>query len=532
MDLEALIRALSSPEAYPHPCRRVEVRQTHISAVFLAGAYAYKIKKPLDLGFLDFSTPERRAHFCREEVRLNRRMAPEVYLGVVPVTLDRGRARVDGEGEPVEWAVWMRRLPERATLLRRLDRGEVGMGEIGSFGTFLARFHARAEAGPHVARFGRAAVVGRNARENFEQTAGHRGITVSDGVFERVRRVTEHGLSALSPLMDDRAARGVPRDTHGDLHLDHVYWFPRRAPERRWVVVDCIEFNERFRYADPVADAAFLSMDLTFQGRRDLARGFEEAYLVAAEDPEGAGLFPWYVAYRACVRAKVEGFAALEPEVSPDERNRALASARAHWLVALDALEPPERRPCLLGVGGLPGSGKSSLARGLAERLGFRLIATDVVRKELAGLSPADRAPAGYGQGIYTPEWTERTYAEVFRRAEGALFEGRRVIVDATLREARWRRALGETARAWGVRWGILLCQASEAEVRRRLSRPRKGPSDADWGVYRQARARWEPPAPGEPEPAWIVTDGPKEETFVQAVRALARWGLAPLPGP
>ncbi len=527
MDFEAVTAALCRPDAYPHPCRDVVMRQTHISAVFLAGPYVYKIKKPRDLGFLDFTTLERRRHFCEEEVRLNRRLAPGVYLGVVPVTVRAGRVRVDGEGEVVEWAVWMRRLPEWATLLRRLEAGAEGPEDLEALAAFLARFHAGADRGPHTARYGRSAVVARNALENFEQTGGHRGTTVSDEVYDRVLRRTREALEALGPRIDDRARRGVPCDTHGDLHLDHVYDFPRRPPDRRWVVVDCIEFNERFRYADPVADAAFLAMDLAFRGRRDLAGRFRRAYAAAAADPEGEALFPFYAAYRACVRAKVEGFAALEPEVPADQRALALASARAHWLVALDELEPPERRPALLGVAGLPGSGKSTLARGLAERAGFWVIDTDRVRKELAGFDPEESAAAPFGRGIYTAEWTERTYREVFRRACEGLFRGRRVLVDASFREARWRRELAAVARSWGVRCGLIGCRASEAEIRRRLSKPRRGPSDAGWEVFRRARRAWEPRAEGEPAQTWVSTDGPKGRALEEALGFLRTLGLA-----
>ena len=528
MEFERLVRALSSPGAYPHPCDRVEVCHTHISAVFLAGSYAYKIKKPLDLGFLDFSTLEKRRHFCHEEVRVNRRLAPRVYLGVVPVTVHRGRVQVDGEGEVVEWAVWMRRLPEDATLLRRLGRGEVTPPELDGLARRIADFHREAERGPHVSRFGRWDVVARNARENFEQTRGHRGRAVHPGVWDRVRVLTEAALERLRPLVEERAARGIPCDTHGDLHLDHVYRFPRRPPPEDWVVVDAIEFNERFRYADPVADAAFLVMDLAFRGRRDLAEGFGRAYLEAVPDPEGGELMPFYAAYRAVVRAKVEGLAADEPDVPEAERARALDGARAHWLLALDLLEAPRRRPALVAVAGLPGAGKSTLARYLGEALGFEVLASDRVRKELAGLDPETPAPAPYGRGIYAPEWTERTYRELFRRAGEVLFRGGRVLLDATFREERWRRAFLQAARGWGVRSLILVCQAPEPVVRRRLAWPRQGPSDAGWEVYQEAARRWEPASP-ETSP-WcraVHTGGSPDQALAAARRHLEEAGLA-----
>src|SRR5262245_30494855 len=213
MDLPQLIEAMSSPAAYPYPVEGVEVRQTHISVVFLAGAFVYKIKKPVRFDFLDFGTLERRRHFCEEEVRLNRRLAPSVYVGVVPVTRHGDGLRFEGDGEAVEYAVKMVRLPNDATLERRLERSGVSAEQLRALAHKLAGFHAAAAGGPQVSAFGRFETVAGNARENFQQCAGHVGVTVSAAVFERVRGLTEAALGRLRPIIEARAARGVPRDT-------------------------------------------------------------------------------------------------------------------------------------------------------------------------------------------------------------------------------------------------------------------------------------------------------------------------------
>src|SRR5262245_43685271 len=406
MEPARLIEALCDPAAYPDPVERVEVRQTHISIVFLAGPHVFKLKKPVNLGFLDFTTPEKRRHYCEEEVRLNRRLAPAVYLGVVPIAQTPDDLRVEGRGEVVEWAVKMERLPDDASLLSRLGRGEVGPELVATLAQRIARFHAASEGGPRVAAFCRCDVVARNARENFEQAAPQVGVTTSRAVFGRLRTLTEETLGRLRNLIEARAERGVPRDTHGDLHLDHVYHFPDRPPPGDLVAIDCIEFNERFRFADPVADAAFLVMDLVFRGRRDLAEVFADAYFGASGDAEGRALLPFYTAYRAAVRGKVEGFELSEKEIPAQERTDAAARSRAHWLLALGELEEPGQRPGLVLIGGLPGSGKSTLARGLAERANFTVIRSDVDRKELAGQSAETPARGGLDEGIYSPEWT------------------------------------------------------------------------------------------------------------------------------
>jgi aminoglycoside phosphotransferase family enzyme/predicted kinase len=527
MELARLIECLTDPAAYPEPVEGVEVRQTHISVVFLAGGHAYKVKKPVALGFLDFSTLDRRRHYCAEEVRLNRRLAPAVYRGVVPVTRTGSLVRMEGQGEVVEWAVKMKRLPEDATLQRRLLKGEVGPDLVRALARKVAAFHARADAGKRIAAFGRFQVVARNARENFEQSLPHVGVTVSPAVFARLRSLTEEALVRLRPLIEARARRGVPRDTHGDLHLDHVYLFPGRRPPDDLVIIDCIEFNERFRFADPVADMAFLAMDLQFHSRRDLARSFADAYFQAAGDGEGRTLLPFYTAYRAVVRGKVEGFELAEREVPGAEKEAARARARAHWLLALGELEGPGRRPCLVLVGGLPGTGKSTLAAALGERAGFCVLRSDVVRKELAGLSPWTPAPAAYHEGIYTPEWTKQTYAECLRRAEGLLFEGKRVLVDASFGEESRRRAFlaGAARLAVPVVW--LLCQAPPETARVRLSTRRDNVSDADWSIYCRAAEHWEEPVPAtRPVLRPIPTGGTPEQAQGLALAVLTEFGL------
>ena len=530
-DLERLIAELSEPGALGPGARRVEIRQTHISVVFLTGEDAFKIKKPVALGFLDFSTLERRRHSCREEVRLNRRLAPGVYRGVVPIVEDAdGRLRIGSEPEEegaVEWAVRMRRLPDEATLLARLRAGELQPAMLRALARRLARFHARAPRSARIAHFGTWGVIERNAAENFAQSAGLVGTTLSRQVHDRLAALTQAELERHRRVIAERAQRGVPCETHGDLHLDHVYAFPDREPPEDLVVIDCIEFNERFRHADPIADVAFLAMDLRFYWRGDLADAFTEAYIRAAGDEEGRRLLPFYVAYRAAVRAKVAGFELDEAEIPDDERRDALRRARAHWLLALGALERPGRRPCLLLVGGLPGTGKTTLAHGLARAAGFRVIRSDVVRKELAGVAPDASDPSRFEEGIYTPAFTERTYAECLRRAEEALFAGERVVVDATFRERARREAFADAARALGVPSAFAVTTASAGVVRDRLARRERDASDADWAIHCDVAQRWERPRPRAVCP-WraITTRGGPGAAVARALAWLAELGL------
>lgn len=339
MDLHSLIRALSDPAAYPAAPTAVEVRQTHVSVVFLAGDFVYKIKKPVDLGFVDFTTRDNRLHCCREEVRLNRRLAPRVYVGVVPVARTASGVRVEAEGEVLEWAVKMRRLPDEASLLHRLDRDGVDVGLVETLARRIAAFHRDARADERVTAFGRYEAVAKVMHDVFARAQPHAGVTVQPDVLARVALLKDQVLVRLYPLIEGRAKRGMVRECHGDLRLDHVYVFPEQPPPHDLVVIDCLEFSERLRCIDPVADVAFLAMEFAFHYRHDLAEAFTRCYFDAAGDAEGRQLLSLYVAYRSAVRAVVRGLQYQDPEVDAATRAAALEKARAHWLLALRELE-------------------------------------------------------------------------------------------------------------------------------------------------------------------------------------------------
>lgn len=530
MRLERLIADLSSPAAYPVPSDRVELRQTHISVVFLVGELVYKIKKPVNLGFLDFTTLERRRQDCDDEVRLNRRLAPGVYLGVVPITQERPgeSARVQGSGPVVEWAVQMVRLPDEATLLARMRRGELTRKALDQLAERLARFHRVAERSDQIRALGRFTIVAGNARENFEQSRWQVGSLVDQAVWDRLYAANESAMAALRAIIESRADRGVPCDTHGDLHLDHVYWFPDRTPPEDWLLIDCLQFLPRFRFGDPISDIAFLVMDLAYHGRRDLARAFADSYLRlrAADDrDDGAELLPFYAAYRAAVRAKVDGLKSRESEVDPEARGRAERSAQAHWLLALATLEPPARKPALVLIGGLPGSGKSTLARSVAARCEFEVIRTDEERRSLI-----EREPAVFTAGRYTPKAIERVYQACREQAERKLRQGGRVIVDATFLKEHRRQEFLDLAVSLGVPTVMLITKVSAAEARRRIEQ-RAGSGDASEAtvdVHGQADQEWQPLGVSS---AWrtavLHADEEPDQVLDQAIKVLEGEAMA-----
>jgi aminoglycoside phosphotransferase family enzyme/predicted kinase len=477
---ESITQALAQPSAWPGS-PRVEVRSTHASVVFLVGERVYKLKRPLDLGFLDYSTLERRHQACQDEVRLNTPRAPGIYLGVRPIVREGPGFRVGGEGVAVEYAVEMVRLPDEACLLHRLEQGQVTVPEMEGLGRVLAGLHARADRGPQVARYAQREVVARHALDNLEQSAPEVGRTVHPRVHARLRELLLRELDRVGPLVERRARSAIPCDTHGDLRLDHVYFMPEGV-----LLVDCIEFSEEFRYADPVSDLAFLTMDLRVRGERRLAEAVTASWLEATGDREAARLLPFYESYRSAVRAKVAGILLRGPDLAPDARTDALQRAQRHWLLAMSLLEDAPRRPCLVGIGGLPGTGKTTLALALARERGFSVVRSDVVRKEHT------RKPS------YTEAAKDAVYAECLDQAAQLVLQGRQVIVDASFGRARWRQMLRDRARELGVPAVLIRCEVDRGLALARLAAREGDASDADGAVYERAVEEWEEGAMGE----------------------------------
>jgi len=323
-----MIQALLDPEAYPHSPPRVELVQTQMSFLFLAGDLVYKVKKPVDLGYLDYTTLEKRHFFCRKEVELNRRLCPDAYLGVVAITGQGGQVSIDGRGRPLEYAVKMRRLPQEAMLNARLVRGEVTPAMLSAVAAKLADFHRKAETNAEISAFGDLDIIRQNTMENFEQTDKYIGTTISPERYQRLKAYAEDFLVRNASLFRRRVIDGKIRDCHGDLHAAHIcFW-------KGICIYDCIEFNDRFRYGDVASEVAFLAMDLDHYGRADLSRHFVNAYISASGDTELKTLLDFYKCYRAYVRGKVEGFHLDDPHIDGTEKEKILAIARDYFELA------------------------------------------------------------------------------------------------------------------------------------------------------------------------------------------------------
>lgn len=487
--LARLVEGLLRPEAYPERPEGIELRQTHISYLIFTPEFVYKIKKPVDFGFLDFTTLEKRRFFCEEEVRLNRRLAPGAYLGVSPITEEDGGLRVDGRGRPVEYAVKMRRLDEDRCLSRLIASDRATVETVARVARSIASFHASARTDAHISAFGSSDIIMKNTEENFGQTLPFVGKTVSERLHGRIRDYTADFLSFEAPLLESRIRNGFIRDCHGDIHSEHVFI------DGGVQIIDCIEFNERFRYSDVAADIAFLSMDLDFLNRHALSAALDRAYFGETGDYDGLRLMDFYRCYRAFVRGKVESFKAFEPEVK--EADKEVSFLRAVYHFHLSGLYASGGfRPMLVMVTGLSGTGKSTLASQIARHTGFVHLSSDAVRKELAGLSPDERRKEPFGRGIYSEDFTEKTYDALIRRASDLLEKGRSVIADATFGKRRHLMTARDAARGHGAVSRVVECTAESSTIRERLlrrgARPGGDASDADWEIYLRQKALFE----------------------------------------
>jgi hypothetical protein len=501
-----------------------EVRETHISWVFLAGDDVFKVKKPVAFSFLDFSTAERRLEACEAEVRLNARLSPEVYLGVRKVVIgDDGRHAIGGgedDGrEVVDWAVHMRRLRDEDRADVRLEAGALGVAEIDRMAARIAGFHAECRRDDATDALGAPAAIGENVRENFEQTRRAIGTLVTDDEAREIESWQLGFLEREAALFEARIASGHVRDGHGDLRLEHFYLEGESSEIVR--VLDCIEFNERFRFADVASDLAFLSMDLAWHGRVDLAERLLATYAQETNDFDLYALVDFYESYRAYVRGKVATMLAADEGAPAALRERARSQARRYFLLALAAERKPLVGPIVVAVGGVIASGKSTLSDRLGALLGAPAINTDRIRKHLVGARPTDRLYDGSWAGAYDPAFTEEVYAEVRRLASVVVRSGRPVILDASFRSVSMRAEARDLAQALGVPFAFVECRADPEVCRARLRvRDMKtSVSDGRLDIFDDFLTKWQPVSELPPEAHVVIDTTQPIETSLRALR-------------
>lgn len=485
-----LIEALSQPKLYPHAVEQVKVIETHISWILLAGDYAYKVKKDVTLPFADFSTLEARRYYCEQELELNRRLAPELYLDVATITGSATYPELDGEGEVIEYAVRMLRFEQDEIFHQLLASGELTPELMRQLASRIAEFHAELPPAAGDSGYGTPEAVLEPALANFREMAQQRAPTRA-AELEELRQWTESEGKKLHPLFAQRHRDGFIRECHGDLHLGNI-----ARVEGRPVAFDCLEFSAELRWIDVINEVAFVVMDCIDRGRSDLGYHFLDAYLQVRGDFDGVALLRFYMVYRAMVRAKVQGLQAgqADDEGAPDRAEQLRAAADEYVTLAQRLIHGDQ--PVLILMHGFSASGKSRVAAELLARLGAVRVRSDVERKRLFELDSTDDSGSGLDSGIYQPDASERTYDHLAGTAEAILRAGHPVVVDAAFLK-QWQRArLEDVAQRRGVALRIVDCAAETATLRERVQarRERGGdPSEATTDVLEHQLSTHEP---------------------------------------
>jgi aminoglycoside phosphotransferase family enzyme/predicted kinase len=466
---------------YPHKPASVELLQTHISYVFIAGDIVYKIKKPVNFGFLDFTDLAKRKFYCDEELRLNRRLAPSVYLDVVPISQDSENNIVIGSEEKIiDYAVRMKKLPTDRMLKTLLAGGQADENVIDAVAAKIASFHRTAETGGRIDAMGGIDVIRRNHEENFAQTLNYINITIPEYQYNFIKDYADNFLLEKKALLEKRIVDHKIRECHGDLHLEHI------CIADEIIIFDCIEFNERFRCGDVAAEVAFLTMDLDYNGYFEQAETFVKSYLKYSGDADLPALLNFYRCYYAYVRGKVTSFRLDQKELPANERYEIAKTAKLYFDLAYTYAARLEK-PVLILTAGLMGSGKSYQARHLAARLGAGVIRTDVIRKEMLNITPTERHLEDFGEGIYSDEISRRTYERAYKLTEEEIKAGKPVILDASFKRRAERQKAFELAQRLQIAFYIIECTCRDEIVKMRLekrSREKNNASDGRWEIY------------------------------------------------
>ena len=478
MDQARLVAALANPARFGPACTSVTVLETHISYVLLTGKHAYKLKKAVDLGFLDFTTLASRRFFCEQELRLNRRLAPELYLDVVAITGTIDEPVIDGKGPVLEYAVKMREFPQDALASRVLDRNELGVADIDMLAAKVAAFHATSQKAAADSTFGAPETILRAALANCKSLLAGAASPAERRTIEALHTWTEREHAARNAAFRGRREGGFVRECHGDLHLGNI-----AVIDGEVTIFDCIEFNEQMRWIDVMSEVAFTAMDLQDRGHAELAHRFVNAYLEITGDYAGLSVLRFYLVYRALVRAKIALLRAIQ--LPPGEARAPLYAERDGYLRLAEAYaRSPE--PAILITHGITGCGKTTLSQALLEQIGAIRIRTDVERKRLHGLAPTARSDAATARMLYGADATRRTYDHVLHLAASVAAAGFVAIVDGTFLR-RWQRdRFRRLAAELGIPFVLVAFSASEGVLRRRVAeRARRGTdaSDADVAV-------------------------------------------------
>jgi uncharacterized protein len=471
--LPDLIQAMLKPEFYPHPVTEpIELVQTHISYVLLTGDFVYKLKKPVNFGFLDFSTLEKRQHFAGEEVRLNQRGAAKLYLGVVAITQSENAFAIEGAGEAVEYAVKMQQFPQDTLLSEMFDQGRLDQALIVTLAKELAQFHGKSERNDHIRTYGTVAAIRQAFDENYSQSVGYIDRAQTQAQWDATKAYSDRIFDSQGDLFEARVQADKIRECHGDIHLRNIaYW------QDEMLLFDCIEFNEPFRFVDTMYDVAFVCMDLDARGRSDYANLLLNTYLEQTGDYEGVQVLPLYLSRQAYVRAKVTSFLLDDPGIPETVKVASAKTAADYYRLAYDYTQGTTGK--LIVMSGFSGSGKSTVARQLAQAHNGIQIRSDAVRKHLAGIPVEQKGE----DSIYTAEMSAKTFDRMLSLGLLLAKQGQTVILDGRYDSVSARSTVIEQARNAGLDLSIVHCDAPMDVLKERVADRTGDIADADVAV-------------------------------------------------
>lgn len=485
------IASMLHPQVYNHPVRNIELIETHISWVILTGDFVYKIKKPVNFGFLDFSTLAKRHQFCIQELRLNRRLAPAIYLEVVSISGAVEQPRIGGRGDAFEYAVKMAQFPQSAQLDRRLAAGELEVEHMDTIAQMVAEFHQHVDIADDAMDYGASAVIYHPVNENFCQIREHLDTTPYTDTLTALETWSERTFDKLKPVFRQRKQHGFVRECHGDMHLRNMVWL-----ESGPTAFDCIEFNAHLRWIDVISEVAFLIMDLQARQQPPLANRFLNRYLEITGDYAGLGVLPFYLCYRAIVRAKVDALRLAQDTISAEEKRKTLAEFESYLHLANSYTQ--QSTPHLIIMRGMSASGKSTVSQQLLDNMGLIRIRSDIERKRLFAVPLSDpplskQALDKINAGIYSPQATQKTYTKLAELASQVIAAGYSVIIDAAFLQPEQRQAFQQLARQAGVAYTILEITAPLELLRQRINEREHDVSDADLSVLEHQISHWQP---------------------------------------
>jgi hypothetical protein len=509
---QRILKSLLKPSAYPESTTSVHLVQTHVSFIFITDNLVYKIKKPVNFSFLNFTTLDRRRFYCNEEVLLNRRLCPDMYLGVVELRRTHTGASFSGEGEIIDYAVKMRRLPEERMLDRLLSEDQVTVDDIRRIARTIAEFHLNAERNKEIDSFGSTESIKRNWNENFQQIAEFCAETVRDHDLQIIRQWVDNFLADQQRLFVERVSRGFIRDCDGDIHMENIC-----LTEDQVLVFDCIEFNNRFRFSDTAADIAFLIMDFDFQGRPDFSEVFLAEYIAVTGDHNIRQVLDFYKIYRAVVRGKVESLRLHDPNIPMNEKLAAKERAIRYFRLARGYIIRRKLPLTLFITCGLMGSGKSTIASRLALELGIDRLSSDQARKEISSVPQYSHRFSDYGTGIYCDKFTRATYRKLLDEAETSIAAVRSVIVDATFSRKINRNRFRIAAEKHSALFRIIMMTSSEKVIKKRLDARltnHREVSDGRWELFQRQKDEFEPAGLDEQLQIYLDTSLPLHDTI------------------